>query len=68
MEAKGFYFIYKRAVVGPSFFDLRIDAMLLFRLICFLTLSDFTVDVHTADGWKDQIISCAIRSPFPLRV
>ncbi|KAG6736861.1 hypothetical protein POTOM_060258 (mitochondrion) [Populus tomentosa] len=43
-------------------------AMLLFRLIRYLTLSDFTVDVHAADGWRDQTVSCAIRSPFPLLV
>ena len=36
------------------FFDLRIDAMLLFRLIRYLTLSDFTVDVHAADRGKSD--------------
>lgn len=43
-----------------------LDAMLLFRLIRYLTLSDFTVDVHAADGGRDQTVSCAIRSRFPL--
>lgn len=39
--------------------------MLLFRLIRNLTLSDFTVDVHAADGGT---VSSAIRSRFPLLV
>lgn len=30
--------------------------MLLFRLIRYLTLSDFTVDVHAADGGREGFI------------